>query len=345
MSDVEANDLRFETVDDANLERLSDSLDALNQDYLGEACGEAYWRWKYLESPGGPSHPVVAFKGDRAIGKRGSVRVPMIVDGCPVRGAVSEGLYIRPADRAWPCFMGLLEASRKANARDRVAVSFAISTPMAAPMSQRFGAVKLGPAPAFARRLGRAPITETTSLHVRPVERFDASTDDLWRNMAERRNVAVIKDAAYLNWRFIDHPSIRYACFAAERAGELAGLAAFSVVDSTEGLATPREGESGRGPRRGRLLELLARDDDAETLWALLLAVLREMQSRQVDILVASTRPGSVESEALRRAGFALQSPQFWNVDFTVQLGRRDDLQAARDMRNWQFSLGDWMLG
>lgn len=345
MSENAATPYRFVRLSESNFDELVGPISDLHAEYLGERCDPRYWRWRYLQTPGGESSQVVAFKDNRAIGKRGHVRVPMLVEGNRVIGAVSEGLYIRPSDRSWDCFTGLLKASRRENAKDKVALSFAISTPMAAPIAQRFGSVNLGPAPAFALSLAGGAAGAKGPADIRLVTRFDQTIDALWDRLAPRRNVAVIKDARYLNWRYIDHPAIRYVCLTAHGAGGVVGLAVFSIVDSTDGLAPRQPAGTRPSVRRGRLLELMARDDEPVILDALLQRALLGMRARQVAIVVASSRTDTPEAAVLRNAGFKLQSSQFWNVDFTVLAGERRGSTAARELKNWHISLGDWLLG
>ena len=46
---------------------------------------------------------------------------------------------------------------------------------------------------------------------VRLIRRFDASFDKLWARLAPRFDVAVRRDAAYLQWKFVSPPHVRYA--------------------------------------------------------------------------------------------------------------------------------------
>jgi len=60
---------------------------------------------------------------------------------------------------------------------------------------------------------------------VRDVERFDERAKWLWDRCADELRASAIRDAAYLNWRFADHPGARYAMHGAtDAAGGLRGL-------------------------------------------------------------------------------------------------------------------------
>ena len=56
-----------------------------------------------------------------------------------------------------------------------------------------------------------------------PVERFDDGFDELWLGSRDQLGVSTIRDAAYLNWRFHDHPIYRYRTYGWRQAGSWAG--------------------------------------------------------------------------------------------------------------------------
>jgi hypothetical protein len=62
---------------------------------------------------------------------------------------------------------------------------------------------------------------------VRLIRRFDASFDKLWARLAPRFDVAVRRDAAYLQWKFVSPPHVRYAIAALYREGEAQGYVVY----------------------------------------------------------------------------------------------------------------------
>ena len=60
-----------------------------------------------------------------------------------------------------------------------------------------------------------------------PVRRFDAAFTALWEKLADRFDLAVRRDAAYLNWRYIEPPHVRYSAVALKRQGEVHGYAVY----------------------------------------------------------------------------------------------------------------------
>ena len=81
---------------------------------------------------------------------------------------------------------------------------------------------------------------------VEPIRRFDASFTDLWERLADRFELAVRRDAAYLNWKFIEPPHVRYSVAALKRDGPPRRLCG---VSPRAGAARPRHAAR-RFPRR-----------------------------------------------------------------------------------------------
>ena len=73
---------------------------------------------------------------------------------------------------------------------------------------------------------------------VRLIRRFDASFDKLWARLAPRFDVAVRRDAAYLQWKFVSPPHVRYAIAALYREGEAQGYVVYRHAREPRGKVT-----------------------------------------------------------------------------------------------------------
>ena len=60
-----------------------------------------------------------------------------------------------------------------------------------------------------------------------PIRRFDSSFTALWERLAPKFDLAVRRDAPYLNWRYIEPPHVRYSVVALKRQGEVHGYAVY----------------------------------------------------------------------------------------------------------------------
>jgi hypothetical protein len=67
---------------------------------------------------------------------------------------------------------------------------------------------------------------------VTSVDRFDDSATRLWERLRASRSIGgTRRSAAFLNWRYADHPMFRYRMFVERDAGEITGLAVYRLED------------------------------------------------------------------------------------------------------------------
>ena len=166
------------------------------------------------------------------------------------------------------------------------------------------------------------------SLTMRSVNHFDDSFDELWLSIEKRRTVAVTKNAEYLNWRYVECPVRPYGQIAAYHGDTLQGLAVFSID---------------KGRHDAYLLELLARDDDPETMRYLALHVLRKLKANDMGLVAASFPENSKATAVLKELGFKSWATRFWNMDLTIATDTRKERCPELELKNWDFSLGDWL--
>jgi GNAT superfamily N-acetyltransferase len=73
---------------------------------------------------------------------------------------------------------------------------------------------------------------------ITPVKRFGEEFTLLWKRLAPSFDFAVKRDAAYLNWKFIDPPHVRYSAVALRRGGDLCGYAVYRHIQEPRGRVT-----------------------------------------------------------------------------------------------------------
>jgi aryl carrier-like protein len=169
-----------------------------------------------------------------------------------------------------------------------------------------------------------------SSLRVRPdttvgeIPRFDARFDQLWELVSRDYPGIMVRDHAFLSWRFDRFPGGDYTRYVAERDGSLVGY----MVTRTTGW---------RGTRRGRIVDFLVAPNDSVTFDSLLKAVMRDFRIRgivAVSCSVSSTQ--SQHIQAMRRQGFLHVEP---GPHVIASRGRYDQQLAAVD--NWFFTTAD----
>ena len=160
-------------------------------------------------------------------------------------------------------------------------------------------------------------------LEVRRVEAFGPETGELGRRAAAGYGSHFVRDAGYLQWRYLDSPR-DYRCFGAYRSGELVGVA---VVGHT----------FKHGVSAGFLADLVAAPDDAQAVRALAARAVEEVRGG-ADALVLLPPPSRAHRRALARAGFAPTNKQLRFIGKALREGARLDARAGA----WHFTLGDF---
>lgn len=162
---------------------------------------------------------------------------------------------------------------------------------------------------------------------LRPVEVFGEEFDRLWDAVSDRARVQVVRDAAYLDWRYRRSPYGAAWATALVHDDVVRGLV---VVGSTR---RPAPG----APPTAAVLELY---DDATVPSAsrvLLAAAARYAAGTGAETLLARTTDVTLV-RTLRRAGFQPRT----QADSPVTYGAPDDLMPLLDGDEaWHLSLGD----
>jgi GNAT superfamily N-acetyltransferase len=160
-------------------------------------------------------------------------------------------------------------------------------------------------------------------LEVRPIERFEADTDELGNRAAAGYGSHFSRDAEYFNWRYLDSPR-DYRCFGGYREGKLAGVV---VVGHT----------FKHGVSAGFVADLVTAPDDTLAVRTLVARAAAEVKGG-ADALVLLPPRASAQRRSLARAGFAPTNKKLRFIGKPLHDGVRIDERADA----WHFTLGDF---
>jgi hypothetical protein len=160
---------------------------------------------------------------------------------------------------------------------------------------------------------------------VRLIRRFDASFDRLWARLAPRFDVAVRRDAAYLQWKFVSPPHVRYAIAALYREGEAQGYVVYRHAREPRGKVT-------------LLVDFLVDPDDPDALVSLLRWVDREARAEDSDKIRGFCQHAAFR-KILKSEGYAQASSTLQFVIKLNALTPTPDFYTKTD--NWHVTLGD----
>jgi GNAT superfamily N-acetyltransferase len=202
---------------------------------------------------------------------------------------------------------------------------------------------KLGLPAAWTERLPPRPLVSlrppalSADAELRVVLEFDDTFDELWQLFAPSFQVGLVRDAAYLRWRFDQKPSKRYKTYGLYRGGRLTSFVTFTVAEK-------------HGGRVGYVMELMhdpARTEDGRLL---LRQALADMARSGADAVLAWNLAHSVNRPAFRGTGFLPFPERARPVElhFGIRvfgefpaLASPGDSPALGNRRNWYLSYCD----
>ncbi len=179
-----------------------------------------------------------------------------------------------------------------------------------------------------AQRLANRPRRRERSLTVTPLERFDEEFDRWWAGVEPAFPCVVRRTSATLTWRYRDHPSHRYQCFAARKGHEL------------RGVVVVRHGRS-RGLPAGFISELLAHPQDRPALDSLIghAGELLFSSGAETPVFVRCSALHPAFKSALARAGFLrTPSPLRWMM---IHAQGASSLGPLVERKRWLVTAGD----
>jgi len=328
-------------------------IDVLYRRMRGADAAEASrlrWDWQHRRNPSnrtGQPGIWVAREGPTVVGHYPTVPVCISMRGLEVDGALGADALVAPERdrqgldeallRAWDrncgavLAVGVSPASRTVLDRLRWPESHVLPC-LVKPLTRR--ALQLPHAPAPLNRLISAltyPIVQVVArsrplrAECEPIRRFDASFTALWERLAPKFDLAVRRDSAYLNWRYVEPPHVRYSIVALRRHGDLQGYAVYRHRHEPLGRAT-------------MLIDVLVDPDDIAGLKTLLRWVDRAARAEDADKIRCYVMNGSFR-RILRRNGY-------FNVKSTLEVAVKvNAVQVPRgfydDTDRWHLTYGD----
>jgi hypothetical protein len=274
------------------------AIDALYRRVFGIDAAESSrlrWDWQYHRNPNNPGREPeiwVAREGPALIGHYATMPVRLSIKGADIQGSWGMDVMVAPERqrqglgevlfRTWDRHvgaslgMGLSDASyqlfRKLRWPDVGPVPCFVK-----PLTRR--ALRVPSWPLVLNRLISAitlPFVKIVARNrplraeVRLLQRFDESFTELWESVAAKFDLAVRRDATYLNWKYTSAPHVRYSIAALRRDERNVGYAVYRHVVEPLGRVT-------------LLVDFLADPDDHEGFTTLMGWIDREARRADSD--------------------------------------------------------------
>ena len=329
------------------------SVESLYRRVFGHDAAEASrlrWDWQYRRNPNNPGHEPeiwIAREGPAIVGQYATMPVKLSVQGREVQGSWGMDVMVAPERQR----QGLGEVLFRTWDRN-VGASLGLGlSDSSYRLFQKLRWPDVGPVPCFVKPLTRrafrrpnwpVPVNRLVSAlmlpivkvvartrplraEVRLIQRFDDSFTRLWEELSPKFALAVRRDAAYLNWKYVSAPHVRYSIAALRRDDRNIGYAVYRHLHEPRGRVT-------------LLVDFLTDPDDESAFRTLLRWVDREARQADSDKIRAFATNLSYR-RVLRRSGyFQVKS----TMEFVVKVNAVDvDPAFYEDIESWHVTLGD----
>jgi len=169
---------------------------------------------------------------------------------------------------------------------------------------------------------------------LRDLECFDESFDELWERTRHKRPVAVVRDCAWLNWRYKEIPTRYYDVMVAQEGSEMIGYVVtrqVTLLGVSCGMIVDLWVEPARRGRRAAYL--------------LIQEVTGRFLSHGMQIAGTLMLPGTEEYAALRRAGYWVCPRYLEPQPIPLIIHRHTEKTLCyplNDLSCWFFTMGDY---
>ena len=329
------------------------AVDALYRRVFGHDAAEASrlrWDWQYRRNPNNPGQEPeiwIAREGPAIVGQYATMPVKLSLSGREVQGSWGMDVMVAPERQR----QGLGEVLFRMWDRN-VGASLGLGLSDASyRLFQKLRWPDVGPVPCFVKPLTRRalrrpnwpvgvnrlvsaltlPVVKVVARNrplaaeVRMIQRFDESFTELWNELAPKFNLAVRRDAAYLNWKYVNAPHVRYSIAALRRDNRNVGYAVYRHFTEPRGRVTI-------------LVDFLADPGDEQGVETLLRWVDREARQADSDKIRTFAMHAGFR-RILRRSGYFVVKS---TMEFVVKInGLPVDMPFYEQTDTWHVTLGD----
>jgi GNAT superfamily N-acetyltransferase len=342
-------------VADINRYRPEDkrAVEGLYRRVFGNDAAEASrlrWDWQYRRNPNNPGQEPeiwIAREGPAIVGQYATMPVKLELSGREVQASWGMDVMVAPERQR----QGLGEVLFRTWDRN-VGASLGLGlSDSSYRLFQKLRWPDVGPVPCLVKPLTRralrrpnwpVPINRLVSAitlpiikivartsplraEVRLIQRFDDSFTALWDELAPKFGLAVRRDAAYLNWKFVSAPHVRYSIAVLRRDNRNIGYAVYRHLHEPRGRVT-------------LLVDFLTDPDDETALQTLLQWIDREALQADSD-KIRTFASNAAFRKVLRRSGyFHVKS----TMEFVVKINAVDvDPAFYENVDSWHVTIGD----
>ncbi len=308
------------------------------------------WDWQYRRNPNVPAvGPLIwiAREGQTIIGQYAAMPVRLMADGMEISAAWGMDVMVAP-ERQRQGLGDVLFRTWDRNVGASLGLGLSESSYR---LFQKLNWPDVGPVPCLVKPLSRRALrrpnwpvqlnrfvsfitlpwvrlvsrSRPLEGEMRIVRQFDERFNQLWERVARKFALAVRRDAAYLTWKYIQPPHVRYTVAVLEREQEVAGYVVYRHVQEPRGRVT-------------LLVDWLTDPDDKTAMLTLVRWIDREARAAGSDKIRTFCMHEGFR-KLLRKSGYyAVKS----TMEFVAKVNAVNvSASFYADTSRWHITLGD----
>lgn len=295
-----------------------------------------HWQWKFRDNPTGLVHTMVAsHASDGIVGAYVTIPARFVAEGKPQIGGQCVDLWVLPEWRRHGPRPGLfvnmaLAHYERWGGRGADKNSFHYGWPIATwRIGQKYLRYEIIRDWDFLFREatpgGFAARSIPADLRVTGVRRFDAATDALWAQNVHGMDLAIVRDARYLNWRFADARDATYELYECRERS----------TDRLRGVMVLRQSDF-LFPRTCFVVDWLVPAEDADATVALVATAEQRAAATGSNALATLFQHRDRRFLGFQRLGFLVYGSEYFQVVIPF-----DQHETHFYREQWYHTLGD----
>ena len=327
-----------------------------------------YFTWQYDQNPGGQAYELVTKKGSAVTGYCAAIPMRHKLGPELCKGSLGVNVMTHPDNRGRGIYVLLQREVDRLCGQDRILFNFGFSNEYShRNCLRRLGYREIGRFPlwllpfnlnrivtsrtpkegmlmrtaAFAANpfwsLARSMFgwrRKDPTMKIETAAAIPEEFDGFWQKAQAGQTNILVRDRAYLEWRFIRHPTRTYKVFLARSKGELRGYLVARMT-RIEGIPC------------GVLVDILAENtpEGEKAAGRLIASFTRQARADGAAMAFSLILKHSPVARALRRNGFFICPKPFLPRDFPIIIHWNmtgSPPASLYDLKSWHLTLGDY---
>lgn len=320
---------------------------------MSDSKDKQWWQWMYRDGPLGPARIFVVEAKQRIIGHTAMIFVPIKIRDQVTRSTHGVDLMVHPDYRRQGLFITLHTNLLGAVSARRGGISYGTPNDQSRPgFVKRLSLMEICEVPrllkvvdwgivlksryripvfigkllgsAWERMTGCVSLGKDIGIEIEEVFSFDERIDKFWEKASKMKDIMVIKDMKYLNWRYVAKPGKEYKILIAKKQQEIVGYTVLKVEKNV--------------PPRGYIVDLLIVPGESRVAEALITRAIRHLKEDGAATVSCWMLPDTPYYRTLKKLGFVRRTgPLLCARIFDPNIPKEFVTNAA----NWYYAMGD----